>query len=135
MDQALNILVVDDSQILRQDLRNRFESLGHRVVGEAENGLEALDLIKELSPDLVSLDIIMPEMDGLECYRIMRSLSYPPRCLIVSALADEPRVIETYEKEIEPNHYASKTCSLDELAEKLSHVMAMPPLPIPESHE
>ena len=132
MEKSLNVLLVDDSQSLRQELRRTFEELGHRVVGEAENGLEALDLIKELKPDLVSLDIIMPEMDGIECYRIMRSLSNPPRCLLVSALADESRVIETYEAEILGSHYVPKGSVNEVWEEKLKEVMLAPPLPLPE---
>ena len=133
MVDSLNVLIVDDSHALRQELRVQFERLGHRVVGEATNGIEALEQISELKPDLVSLDIIMPEMDGIECYRMMRHLESPPRCLLVSALADEDRVVETYGNEISPQHYVSKGCSDQYLTEKVEEVLALPPLPIPEA--
>lgn len=132
MEQSLNILIVDDSQAVRQDLRSKFESLGHQIVGEAANGIEALDEIKKLQPDLVSLDIIMPEMDGIECYSNMRkSFDKPPRCILISALSEEPRVIENYAEEINPDHYLSKGCTSESLAEKIAVVFSVEPLASP----
>lgn len=135
MGEDIRVLIVDDSQSMRMELREKYQSFGYDVVGEAENGLVALDLIKELSPDLVSLDIIMPEMDGIECYRLMRSMESPPRCLFVSALANEPRVIEAYRNEISVTHYVSKNISNEDLKNKISEVMNAPALPEPEQTE
>ena len=131
MEKDTTVLIVDDSAHMRADLRSRFEGFGYQVIGEAENGIEALDCIKELQPDLVSLDIIMPDMDGIECYRLMRSLEDPPKCLIISALANEPRVIEAYSNEISAAHYITKTASNEELSMKLEEVLNAPALPEP----
>jgi len=60
-----SVLVVDDSRIIRNGLKNVLEKIGHTVVGEAENGFEAIKLYKELFPDLVTMDITMPSVSGI----------------------------------------------------------------------
>jgi two-component system chemotaxis response regulator CheY len=89
----MRALIVDDSPRVRSELRQLLGRLGWNIVGEAVNGVEALEMAEELKPDLVTLDIIMPEMDGIECYRELRKLSQPPRCLLISVLAAESRVV------------------------------------------
>jgi len=131
MANELKVLIVDDSQRVREHLRKLYRELGHRVVGECSNGLEAIDLVRELSPDFVSLDIIMPEMDGIEAYRILRHLENPPHCLIVSALGSESRVLAAYEREILPTHYCPKPVTSELLASKIAVVLADPPMPLP----
>lgn len=127
----MRAVVVDDSVKVRSDLRQMLSKLGWTVVGEGRNGIEGLELVKELRPDLVTLDIIMPEMDGIECYRNLRKLSSPPRCLIISVLAVEPRVMAAYEREILPSHFLKKPVHEKELKDRLEELMAMPPLPMP----
>lgn len=127
----LKVLIVDDSLTIRQELRRKMLNLGHEVVGEAVNGLEALDMVQRLQPDLILLDIIMPEMDGIECYRLLRNLSYPPRCIIISALAQEPRVIAAYRDEIAADHFLDKFCLEEDIDQRIQMVLDQPPLPIP----
>ncbi len=79
----------------------------------------------------MTLDIIMPEMDGIECYRHVRQMEDPPRCLLISVLAAESRIIAAYENEILPSHFLKKPFTEKELKEKIDHVMADVPLPIP----
>ena len=129
MDQSYKVIIVDDSVSVREELRDLFEGLGHEIVGECENGMEAIELVRQLKPDLVSLDIIMPEMDGIECYRTLQLLSSPPRCLIISALASEPRVIAAYEGDIDPRIYLPKPVHSEELANKIHEIMRAPRLP------
>ncbi len=61
----MNVLVVDDTPFMRKVLGDILASDGHRVVGEAGNGLEAVDMYKELNPDVVTMDVVMPQMDGI----------------------------------------------------------------------
>ncbi|OQX25089.1 MAG: hypothetical protein BWK80_17360 [Desulfobacteraceae bacterium IS3] len=61
---AKRILIVDDSSIMRKMVRKNLETGGHHVVGEAKNGKEAIDLYRQLQPDLVTMDVTMREMDG-----------------------------------------------------------------------
>jgi len=60
------VLVVDDSRIIRNGLKNVLEKLGHVVVGEAENGFDGVKLYKELYPDVVTMDITMPATSGIK---------------------------------------------------------------------
>jgi two-component system chemotaxis response regulator CheY len=88
------ILVVDDSNFLRTALKKILEGHGYEVVGMAENGLEAITKYKELKPDLVSLDIIMPQMNGLETLRLLKTVD-PNACVVmVSSLSSKESVTD-----------------------------------------
>lgn len=135
MVDGLNVLIVDDSADIRFELRDKFEAIGQNVIGECSNGLEAIELVKQLQPDLVSLDIIMPVMDGIECYRILRSLPNPPRVILISALAAEPKVLKAYEAEIYTDHFLSKPVELEELMARIEGIFSLPALPLPMAIE
>lgn len=135
MVDGLNVLIVDDSADIRFELRDKFEAIGQNVIGECSNGLEAIELVKQLQPDLVSLDIIMPVMDGIECYRILRSLPNPPRAILISALASEPKVLKAYEAEIYTDHFLSKPVELEDLMSTIEGIFSLPALPLPKALE
>ncbi len=83
----IRVLVVDDQSFMRIALRKILEADGDiRVVGEAQNGIEAIAMARELRPDAITLDIEMPEMDGLEaCATIAREVAPRPAIIMVSA--------------------------------------------------
>ena len=84
---AKKVVVVDDSFMMRTIIRDIISSDADlQVVGEAKNGVEALDVIKQKEPDVVLLDIEMPEMDGLECFKRFRLIS-KARVIIISSVA------------------------------------------------
>jgi DNA-binding response OmpR family regulator len=89
---AAKILVVDDEKRLVSLVRTYFEQAGFEVV-TAFNGREALSTVREEKPDLVILDLMMPEMDGLEFMRIHRSVSDTPIILLTARVEDDDRVI------------------------------------------
>lgn len=70
--EPVKVVIADDDPLTRLDLRHGLESLGLRVLGEAEDGKQALELARALHPDLMILDIMMPRMDGLEAARLAR---------------------------------------------------------------
>ena len=90
------ILIVDDSFVMRALLRGIVTSDPDlEVAGEATNGLEALQQIKEMAPDLVLLDIEMPHMDGIECLKRLRLMSKVPVIIVSSvAQAGSPQAVE-----------------------------------------
>jgi response regulator NasT len=88
----LRVLVADDESIIRMDLKEMLIDLGHEVVGEAATGLEALELCRALRPDLVFLDIKMPEMDGLEVLRLLNEEG--PRPVIMVTAFSEATMVE-----------------------------------------
>ena len=90
----IKILIVDDSPPIRKSLRAILEKYHYEVVGEAGNGVEALALVKTLSPDIVMLDIIMPQLGGIETLRFLRSMNNDLKIIMVSALDSLDRVKE-----------------------------------------
>lgn len=83
------VLIVDDAAFIRAQLKQLLMSNGFEVIGEAENGLVALEKIKELKPDLVTLDITMPEMNGIQCMAEISKLEHKPTVIMVSAMGQE----------------------------------------------
>ncbi len=86
------VLIVDDAAFIRLQLKKLLSDNGFEVVGEAENGIVALKKIQELKPDIVTLDITMPEMNGLECMLEIKKLDYMPIVIMISAMGQEGMV-------------------------------------------
>ena len=81
------IIIADDEPLMRLDLQEMLENLGHEVVGEVGDGQSALDLARELRPDLVILDIKMPELDGVSAARVLTEERIAP-VLLLTAYSD-----------------------------------------------
>src|SRR3954468_20923600 len=88
---ATRIVIAEDEAIPRVGLRHMLQSRGYEVVGEAANGQEAVDLARELLPDLVVMDIMMPELDGIAASRILSEERIAP-VLLVTAYTDRELV-------------------------------------------
>lgn len=85
----MRILIVDDEPLARERLRSLVAELGgDEIIGEAGDGLDAIDAVQNLNPDLVLLDIRMPGMDGLEVARHLRTLANPPAVVFATAFGD-----------------------------------------------
>ena len=88
------VLVVDDAAFMRKLVSDTLVKAGHEVVGEAANGFEAIDSYRTLKPDLATLDITMPEKDGLAALREIIDLDPDARIVMCSALGQESKVLE-----------------------------------------
>jgi DNA-binding NarL/FixJ family response regulator len=90
---AKTILIVDDYASFRESARSLLEAEGFEVVGEAENGVAALRLAKELHPDVVLLDVQLPDFDGFEVADRMRKLEPAPEVILTSSRDDYASLI------------------------------------------
>lgn len=90
----MKILLVDDATFMRMILRNALEKAGHTIIGEASNGQEGFEKYKELKPELVFLDITMPDVDGLECIKLIRGYDNKAKVIMCSAMGQQAMVIE-----------------------------------------
>ncbi|MFT4416841.1 response regulator [Fredinandcohnia humi] len=88
------ILVVDDAKFMRLTLTNILENANHEVVSEAENGKEAVELYKKLRPDLVTMDITMPEMNGLEAVKEIKENDPQAKIIMCSAMGQQKMVVD-----------------------------------------
>ncbi len=88
------IMIVDDAAFMRMMLKDILTRHGYEVVGEAENGAVAVELYKEKKPDLVTMNITMPEMDGVAALREIRKIDSNARVVMCSAMGQQGMVIE-----------------------------------------
>ncbi len=88
------VLVVDDTRFMRKMLRDILEKFGHEVVGEAENGNAGIQKYKELKPDIIFMDISMPEIDGVEAVRRIKAFDPSAVVIICSAMSQQEQISE-----------------------------------------
>ena len=98
MDERLKLMIVDDSNIIRRKIERSNKIKQLQVVGKARNGVEAVQLFKQTDPDVVTMDITMPEMDGIECVKEIVAINPNVLILVVSALSDKATAIEALKK-------------------------------------
>lgn len=96
--QPLKLMIVDDSNIIRRRIERSQQIDRLRVVGSAANGREALELFERTDPDVVTMDLTMPEMDGIECVERIVAKKPDVLILVVSALADKATAVEAIRK-------------------------------------
>lgn len=87
-------LIVDDAAFMRITIKNALVKNGYEVVGEAENGIVAVEKYKELRPDVVTMDITMPEMNGLDALKAIVALDSKAQIVMISAMGQESMVRE-----------------------------------------
>ena len=92
---AKNILICDDAAFMRMMIKDILTKNGYNVAGEAENGQKAVEKFKELNPDLVLMDITMPEMDGIQALKEIKKLDGGSRVIMCSAMGQQAMVIES----------------------------------------
>lgn len=91
---AKGILIVDDASFMRMMIKDILTKNGFEVVGEAENGITAVEKYKELKPELVIMDITMPEMDGIQAVKEIKNMDPNSKIIMCSAMGQQAMVIE-----------------------------------------
>lgn len=93
-----DIMIVDDSRTSRRILREILERNGHSVVAEAVNGEEGYLKYKELNPDVVTMDITMPHMDGVECLSLIKKVNPEAKVLMITAAGQKEKMLESIKR-------------------------------------
>ena len=98
-NEKKKVLIVDDAQFTRNMLKNIINKIEEiEVIGEASNGVEAISLYKKLNPDLVTMDLVMPEKGGIEATEEILKINSKAMIVVVSALGQEALVLEAAKK-------------------------------------
>lgn len=92
---AKNILICDDAAFMRMMIKDILTKNGYNVAGEAENGAKAVEKYKEVKPDLVMMDITMPEMDGIQALKAIKATDPGATVIMCSAMGQQAMVIES----------------------------------------
>jgi two-component system response regulator NreC len=115
MQKSYRVLIVDDHQVMRKGIRALLENDPvWQVCGEAENGRQAVTKARELNPDLIILDLTMPEMNGLEAARQIRNSS-PDAKIVIFSMHESPQVRKE-SRDAGANAFVSKSALGDELS-------------------
>ncbi|WP_366927953.1 response regulator [Clostridium sp.] len=115
------ILIVDDSTVMRKNLKSIFAGSGHEVVGEAADGKQAVLLYSELKPDLVTMDITMPKMTGVEVVKQIINKDSSAKIIMVSALNQKQMVFEALKNGAK--HYIIKPIESSQLLGVVNEVL------------
>jgi len=116
-----NILIVDDSIIMRRNLKTIFTKAGHNVIAEASNGQQALQLYEKFLPDVVTMDITMPNVNGIEAVKLIIS-KYPDAKIIIISGLDQKNVVYSA-LEYGAKHYIIKPISEKKVLDILDAVL------------
>jgi DNA-binding NarL/FixJ family response regulator len=114
---SIRVLLADDHKMLREGLRRSLSDEGFDVVGEADNGQQAVQLAAELQPDVILMDVSMPEMDGVEATRLIHATGTEARVLMLTMHADKDVLADAIRAGA--SGYLVKDCSTEEVAEAI----------------
>ncbi len=115
------ILIVDDAAFMRMVIRDILTKKGYEVVGEAKDGKESVTMYKELKPDLVLMDITMPEMDGIAALKEIRKIDSEAAVIMCSALGQQAMVIDSIQAGAKD--YIVKPFQADRVIEAVSKIL------------
>lgn len=92
------ILIVDDTELMRKRLAMILEQDDHEIVGKAKDGLEAIEIFKETKPDLITMDITMPIMDGIEALKEIIKIDSQAKVVVCSAMGQQKIIVQAIEE-------------------------------------
>lgn len=88
------VLIVDDAAFMRMMIKDILEKNGYEIVGEANNGIKAVEIFKKENPDVVTMDITMPDMDGIEAVKEIRKIDPNAKVIMCSAMGQQTMVMD-----------------------------------------
>ena len=115
------ILLVDDSRTSRRMLKEIIEGAGHEIIGEAENGEEGYLKFKELKPDLVTLDITMPKMDGLEALKLIHKEDENAKVIMITAAGQKEKMMQAIKEGA--SEFITKPYEAEEVTKLIAKVL------------
>lgn len=116
------LMIVDDSNIIRNRIQRAYDATVFTIVATASNGLDALEKFQQFQPTVITMDLTMPYMDGLECIQKIVSLNPDVRILVISALSDKATGIEALS--LGASGFLCKPFSEEELVEALDELIS-----------
>lgn len=117
------LMIVDDSNIIRNRIERSFQNSEIEIVATASNGVEALEQFAKFRPEFVTMDLTMPEMDGLECIQKMVSQGTGVNILVVSALSDKTTALQALQ--YGARGFICKPFGEDELTNALNRLISL----------
>lgn len=117
----MKLLIVDDSMIIRKSVEQFTKDLGLELVGTAANGVEAIEMFSKHLPDIVTLDITMPEMDGLTALKQMMSINSKAKVIVISAISAKTAAIDALS--LGAKHFLGKPFNSESLRAAFEKVM------------
>jgi DNA-binding NarL/FixJ family response regulator len=118
---TIRVLLADDHRMLREGLRRSLTEEGFEIVGEAENGEQAVRMVEELQPDVVLMDVSMPEMDGVEATRLIGGSFTATQVIMLTMHADKEVLADAIRAGA--SGYLVKDCSIEEIADAIRMAM------------
>ena len=116
------VLIVDDAVVLRMMIKGILSKHGYEVVGEAQNGVEAVDKYKQLQPDLVTMEMVMPEMDGITAVRQIMSMDPNAKIIMCTSMGQQALVVEAIQAGAKS--FITKPFQPPKILETISKVLA-----------
>ncbi len=114
-----SVMIVDDSRTSRRILKDMLVRAGYEIAGEAVNGRKAVELYARLNPDFVTMDITMPEMDGIEALRLIRMEHPEAKVIMVTAAGQKDKMMEAVK--LGASEFVAKPLTDESVREALAH--------------
>jgi two-component system chemotaxis response regulator CheY len=121
VNKLTSVLIVDDNFVMRRKIQNIITKLGLKIAGEAKNGIKALEKCKQTNPDLITLDIFMPEMDGLQTLNELKD-NYPDIPIVmITSLSKKDEVLQAIK--LGADHYIIKPVTKEKVKKVLIEIL------------
>ena len=119
---AIKVMAVDDSPITRKMIKKALEPEGFEIIGEAGNGRDAVELCNKIKPDVITMDVTMPIMDGLKAAQVIKEKNPAQKIVMLSTMSDHDLVAEARRWGIV--HFCTKPFKPEEIVDKVLQVIS-----------